>query len=191
MYPTSTNHSPSTSAPKPKSVSEINTESNSSTESSPQSSLPCGQHTPMASTSSSAAPSSHAPPHKHTHTQHTSPKSHRQPTRHTPVKNTNQHTQLHFSGEEQCVLKSADGSRVKCSKQQPRQQNGCLCFYCNQAGHIRRDCPEIPYCSKCRMQGHPSDQCKSRPQRSQSTSQPGESREPPQRNNNLPQFSNQ
>ena len=110
MYPTSTNHSLPTSAPKPKSVSEINTESNSSTESSPQSSLPCGQRTPTASTSSSDAPSSHAPPHQHTHTQHTSLKSHRQPTRHTPVKNTNQHAQLHFSGEEQCIPKSADGS---------------------------------------------------------------------------------
>ena len=41
------------------------------------------------------------------------------------------------------------------------------------------------------MRGHPSDQCKSRPKRSQSTSQPGESREPPQWNNNLPQFLNQ
>ena len=191
MYPTCTNHSFSTSALKPKSVSEINTESSSSTESSPQSSLPCGQHTPTASTNSSDAPSSHAPPHQHTPTQHTSSKSHRQPTRHTPVKNTNQHAQPHFSGEEQHVPKSADGSWVKCSKQQPRQQNGCLCFYCNQAGHIRRDCPEIPYCSKCRMRGYPSDQCKSRPKRSQSMSQPGESREPPQWSNNLPQFLNQ
>ena len=119
MYPASTNHSLSTSVLKPKSVSEINTESNSSTESSPQSSLPCGQHTPTTSTSSSDAPSSHAPPHQHTHTQHTSPKSHRQQTRHTSVKNTNQHAQPHFSGEEQHVPKSADGSRVKCSKQQP------------------------------------------------------------------------
>ena len=191
MYPTSINHSLSTSALKPKSVSEINTESNASTESSPQSSLPCGQCTPTTSTSSSDAPSSHAPPHQHTHTQPTSPKSQRQPTRHTPVKNTNQHAQPHFSGEEQRVPKSADGSQVKHSKQQPRQQNGCLCFYCNQAGHIRRDCPEIPYCSKCRMRGHPSDQCKSRPKRSQSMRQPGESRESPQLSDNLPQFLNQ
>ena len=153
--------------------------------------LPCGQCTPTTLTISSDAPSSHASPHQHTHTQHTSPKSHRQQTQHTPVKNTNQPTQPHFSGEEQCVPKSADGSQVKCSKQQPRQQNGHLCFYCNQAGHIRRDCREIPYCSRCRMKGHPSDQCKSKPQRSQSTRQPGESREPPQRSDNLPQFLNQ
>ena len=106
-------------------------------------------------------------------------------------KNTNQPPQPHFSGEEQHVPKSADGSWAKCSKQQPRQQNGHLCFYCNQAGHIRRDCPEIPYCSRCRTKGHPSDQCKSNPQRSQSMCQPGESREPPQRSNNLSEFLNQ
>ena len=123
--------------------------------------------------------------------QHTSPKPHRQQTRHTPVKTTNQTTQPHVSGEEQCVPKSADGSRVKCCKQQPRQQNGRLCFYCNQASHIRRDCPEILYCSRCRMRGHPSDKCMSKPQRSQNTCQSGESREPPKRNENLPQFLNQ
>ena len=58
-----------------------------STESSPQSSLPCGQRTPAASTSSSDAPSLHTPPQpfvhsQHqpkipTHTQYTSPKPHK------------------------------------------------------------------------------------------------------------------
>ena len=80
MYPISTNHSLSTSAPKPKSVSEINTESNPSMESSPQSLLPCGQCTPTALTSSSDASSSHAPPRQHIHMQHTSPRPHRQQT---------------------------------------------------------------------------------------------------------------
>ena len=128
---------------------------------------------------------------EHLQHRHTSPKPHKQQTRHTPVKTTNQPTQLHISGEEQCIPKSADGSRVKHSKQQPGQQNGCLCFYCNQAGHIRRYCPEILYCSRCRMRGHPLDKCTSKPQRSQYTHQPGESRDQPKRNENLPQFSNQ
>ena len=187
MYPQTTNNSPSTSTPKPKSISETNPTGKQSTESSPQSSLRCGQRTPT----SSNVPSSHTPPQPFVHTQHTSPKPHRQQTRHTPVNTTNQPTQPHISGEEQCIPKSTDGSQVKSSKQQPRQQNGCLCFYCNQAGHIKRDCPEIPYCSRCRTRGHPSDKCTSKPQRSRYTHQHGESREQPKRNEDLPKFSNQ
>ena len=43
---------------------------------------------------------------------------------------------------------------MKQSKPQPRQQDECLCFYCNQPGHLKRNCPEILYCSKCRTRGH-------------------------------------
>ena len=93
MYPQPTNHSPftSTSAPRPTSIVEPSSPQQltdkQSTESSPQSSLPCGQRTPAASTSSSDAPSSHTPPQpfahsQHqpkipTHTHHTSPKPHK------------------------------------------------------------------------------------------------------------------
>ena len=70
MYPQTTNISPSTSASKPKSVSETNPTGKQSTESSPQSSLPCGQRTPTALTSSLNAPSSHTPPQPFVHTQH-------------------------------------------------------------------------------------------------------------------------
>ena len=83
-----------------------------STESSPQSSLPCGQRTPAASTSSSDAPSSHTPPQPFVHSRHqpqiptpthpTSPKPHKQQIQQTPVKtNTNQPTQPSISDEEQ------------------------------------------------------------------------------------------
>ena len=48
---------------------------------------------------------------------------------------------------------------MKRSKQQPRQQEERLCFYCNQLGHLKRNCPEIPYCSKCRTRGHTPDRC--------------------------------
>ena len=192
MYPQPTNVLPSTSAPKPTSVFEPTLTDKQSTESSPQSSLPCGQRTPTASTSSSEAPSSHPPPQPFVHTQHTSPKPHKQQIQHTPVEtNTNQPTQPSISGEEQRVPKSADGSQVKCSKQQPRQQDGRLCFYCNQAGHLKRNCPKIPYCSRCRTRGHPSDKCTSKPQRSQHTCQTGESIDKQKRNEDLPQFSSQ
>ena len=78
---------------------------------------------------------------------------------------------------------------MKCSKQQPRQQDECLCFYCNQPGHLKRNCPKIPYCSKCRTRGHAPDRCTSKPQKNRHTHQTGESRDQQKRNEDLPQFS--
>ena len=203
MYPQPTNLSPSTStsAPKPTSIFEPSSTDQQSTESSPQSSLPCGQRTPAALTSSSDAPSSHTPPQPFVHsqhqpkiptpTQHTSPKPHKQQIQQTPVKtNANQPTQPSISDEEQQhVPKSTNSSQVKHSKQQPRQQEECLCFYCNQLGHLKRNCPEIPYCSKCRTRGHTPDRCTSKPQKNRHTRQTGESRDQQERNEDLPQFS--
>ena len=203
MYPQPTNLSPSTStsAPKPTAIFEPSSTDKQSTESSPQSSLPCGQRTPAASTSSSDAPSSHTPPQPFVHsqhqpqiptpTQHTSPKPHKQQIQHTPVKtNANQPTQPSISDEEQQhIPKSTNNSQVKCSKQQPRQQDERLCFYCNQLGHLKRSCPEIPYCSKCRTREHALDRCTNKPQRNRHTRQTGESRDQQKRNKDLPQFS--
>ena len=109
----------------------------------------------------------------------------------TPVKtNANQPTQPSISDkEQQCVPKSTNSSQVKRSKQQPRQQDECLCFYCNQPGHLKRSCPEIPYCSKCRTREHAPDRCTSKPQRTRHTCQTGESRDQQKRNGDLPQFS--
>ena len=86
MYPQPTNLSPSTStsAPKPTSIFEPSLTDKQSTESLPQSSLPCGQRTPTASTSSSDAPSSHTPPQPLVHSQH-QPKI-PTPTHHTSPK---------------------------------------------------------------------------------------------------------
>ena len=193
MYPQPTYISSSASAPKPTSIFETNLTDKQSTESSPQSSLPCGQRTPTELTSSSDAPSSHIPPQPFVHRQHTPPRPQKQQIQHTPVTpvktNTNKPTQSSISGEEQCVPKSADGSQVKCSKQQPRQQDGRLCFYCNQADHLKRNCPKVLYCSRCRTRGHPLDKCASKPQRNQHTCQTEESRDQQKRNKDLPQFS--
>ena len=195
MYPQPTNLSPSTStsAPKPTSIFEPSLTDKQSTESSPQSSLPCGQRTPAAS--------SHTPPQPFVHSQHqpqiptpthsTSPKPHKQQIQQTPVKtNANQPTQPSISDEEQQrVPKSTNSSQVKHSKQQLRQQDECLCFYCNQPGHLKRSCPEIPYCSKCRTRGHTPDRCINKPQRNRHPHQTGESRDQQKRNEDLPQFS--
>ena len=200
MYPQPTNTSPSTSnPPKPTSIFQPSS-SNKSTESSPQSSLPCGQRMPAASTSSSDAPSSQTPPQTFvhpphqpkipTHTQHTSPSPHEQHTK-TPVKtNANQSSQSSIVEEDQQrVPKSADGTQVKCSKQQPRQQDERLCFHCNSPGHLKRNCPKIPYCPKCRTKGHTQDRCTNKSQRTRHAHQAGGSRDQQKRNEDLPQFS--
>ena len=201
MYPQPTNLSPSTSnPPKPTSIFQPSS-TDKSTESSPQSSLPCGQRTPAASTSSLDAPSSQTPPQTFVHpqhqpkiptpTQHTFPNPHKQQIHKTPVKtNANQPSQSSIVEEDQQhVPKSTNGTQVKCSKQQPRQQDECLCFHCNLPGHLKRSCPEIPYCSKCRTKGHTQDRCTNKSQRTRHMCQAGESRDQQKRNEDLPQFS--
>ena len=141
MYPQPTNFSPTPSnPPKPTSIFQPNSV-DQSTESSPQSSLPCRQRTPAASTSSSDAPSSHAqtPPQMFVHpqhqpkiptlTQHTSPKPQKQQIQQTPVKtNANKSSQSSIvEKDQQHVPKSTNGGQVKCSKQP--QQDECLCFH--------------------------------------------------------------
>ena len=112
MYPQHTNLSHSTSnPPKPTSCFQP-VSADKSTESSPQSSLPCGQRTPAASTSSSDAPPSQTPPQTFVHTQHqpkiptptqhTSPNPHKQQIHKTPVKtNANQSSQSSIVEEDQ------------------------------------------------------------------------------------------
>ena len=199
MYPQHSNLSqPTSNLPKTTPNSQ-STSTNNSTNSSPQSSLPCGQRTPTASTSSSDAPSSQTPPQTFTtshqpkiptNTQHTSPSPHRQHVK-TPSKtNIDQSSQSSIAGEDQqCVPKSADGTRVKCSKQQPRQPDERLCFHCNLPGHFKRNCPKIPYCSKCRTKGHTQDRCTSKAQRTRHTHLAGKHRDQQKRNDDLPQFS--
>ena len=153
--------------------------SDNSRNSSPQSSLPCGQRTPTASTSSSDAPS--------TPTQHTSPNPQKQ---HTPSKtNINLSSQSFITGaDHKHVPKSADGTWVKCSKQQHRQPDERLCFHCNVPGHLKRYCPKIPYCSICRTKGHTQDRCMNR-QNTRRTHPAGETRDQHKRKNHLPQSS--
>ena len=129
---------------------------------------------------------------KSLHTHYTSPKPNKpQGIRHSPLKtNVNPPTQPPISDEEQQrVPKLTNNSQVKHSKQQPRQQDEHLCFYCNQPGHLKRNCPEIPYCSKCRTRGHALDRCTSKPQRNRHTCQTGEPRDQQKRNEDLTQFS--
>ena len=125
---------------------------------------------------------------------HTSPKPHKpQDIQHSPVKtNVNLPTQPSIPDEETPhVPKSTNGNQVKRSKPQPRQKDEHLCFYCNQPGHLKRNCPKFPYCSKCGTRGHTPDKCTSKPQRNGHTREATEeSRDQWKRNQDLPQFSN-
>ena len=170
MYPQPTDLPKTTPKTNPQPTSSDN-----SRNSLPQSSLSCGQRTPAASTSSSGAPSSQTS-HQPQNTQHTSPSPHKQ---HTPSKtNSNPSSQLSISEEDQQrVSKLADGTRVKCSKPQCKQTDEHLCFHCNLPGHLKRYCPEIPYCSKCRTKGHTQDRCMHKPQKTRHTHPDGEPRD--------------
>ena len=186
MYPQHTDLSQTT--PNLSKTNSQPTSSNNSRNSSPQSSLPCGQRTLDALTSSSDVPSttSHQP-QLPTKMHHTSPSPH---NHHTPPKtNINQSSQSSITGEDQqCVPKSADGTQVKRSKQQTRQPDECLCFHCNLPGHIKRNCPEIPYCSKCRTNGHTQDRCMNKPQQTRHTHSAGKPRDQQKRKDDLLQF---
>ena len=156
------------------------TSSDNSNNSSPQSSLPCGQRTLAASISSSDAPSTQTP--------YTSPHPHKQ---HTHLKKDINWSLQFFITEEnqQRVPKSADGTRVKCSKQQTRQPDESLCFHCNLPGHLKQDCPELPYCSKCRTREYPPDRCTNKAPKTRRTHPAGEARDQQKRRDDLSQFS--
>ena len=170
---------PQTTPNPPKAKSQP-TSSNNSNNSSPQSSLPCGQGTPAASTNSSDAPSTQTP--------YTSPHLHKQ---HTPTKtDLNRPSQFSVTEEDQQrVPKSADGTRVKHSGQQTRQPDERLCFHCNLPGHVKRNCPKNPYCSRCRTRGHTQDRFVNKPQKTRCTHPAGECRDQQSRQDDLPHFS--
>ena len=91
--------------------------------------------------------------------------------------------------DQQRVPKSTDDTKVKCSKQQPRQPDEHLCFYCNSPGHLQRNCPELPYCPRCRTRGHTPDRCTKKPQKNGRAHPTGKPRDQQKRRDNLPQSS--
>ena len=60
---------------------------------------------------------------------------------------------------EKRIPKSNGGQGVKSST-----PNDKICFRCKQPGHLKKDCPELPYCSKCLTRGHIPARCLTRNQ---------------------------
>ena len=122
-------------------------------------------------------------PHKHNTHHHTH-------TNNAHLQKLNQPSQFSITEEDQpCVPKSADGTKVKCSKQQTRQPDEHLCFHCNLPGHLQHNCPKNPYCFRCRTRGHTPDRCMNKTQKTRCTHLVGEPRDQPKRRDDLLQFS--
>ena len=70
---------------------------------------------------------------------------------------------------EEKMPKSLNGEGVKNSRKQvttsaTNAQDSRLCFRCKQPGHMKKDCPKLPYCSNCRTQGHIPAKCPTKQQ---------------------------
>ena len=140
---------------------------------SPGSSLPCGQGTPQDPPSSTNESPSWSPQHS---PQQVLPQPNPPPTTPSSESQINPSAKPFIlaavapqnvpSSPQQNIPKSTNGEGVKCSRQQgkSKEQDERLCFCCKQPGHLKRDCPELPYCSKCKTKGHVPARCPTKQQ---------------------------
>ena len=103
---------------------------------------------------------------------------------------------------EEKIPKSINGKGVKNSRKQAttsttNAQDSRLCFKCQQLGHLKKDCLELPCCSKCLTRGHIPTKCPTKQQdgrqqdkRCESTNERCKTRTDWKKAQDRPQFSN-
>ena len=209
-------------APSPATETVKPHQTQQSQESSLGSSLPCGQGTPTAtslqplaqpdgSTSSQGIPTKNSPVHSQFAPQGVSPQT--SPIgQQSPIRTKNNSLSQNSipapeaivpDTPEEKIPKSLNGEGVKNSRKQATTsttttQDSRLYFRCKQLGHLKKDCPELPYCSKCRTRGHIPAKCPTKQQdnswwdkRCESTDKRWEThREDWKKSQDRPQFSN-
>ena len=187
--PSSTFRPITPAAPSPATGTAKPHQTQQSQETSPGSSLPCGQGTPTAptdsqppvqpdgSTTSQGIPTNNSPVHSQFTPQGVTPQ--KSPIeQQSPIRTqTNPLSQNSIPAPEATVPdtpeekipKSLNGDGVNNSRKQAttsttNTQDSRLCFRCKQPGHLKKDCPQLPYHSKCRTQGHIPAKCPTKKQ---------------------------
>ena len=175
-------------APSPATEKAKPHQTQQSQESSPGSSLPCGQGTPTAtssqppaqsdgSTSSQDIPTKISPVHSQFTPQGVSPQT-TPIDQQSPIRTKNNPLSQNSipapeatvpNTPDEKIPKSLNGEGVKNSRKHATistttTQDSQLSFRCKQLGHLKKDCPELPYCSKCRTQGHIPAKCPTKQQ---------------------------
>ena len=78
--------------------------------------------------------------------------------------------------------KSKNGQGVKqtsSSASTSTDKSGTICWNCGEGGHLKRNCPNPPYCSKCKEKGHLPIKCPLKGKRKEASQTPQRSQQAP------------
>ena len=153
----------------PEPVNTHHTNKPQNVETSPESSLPCGQCTPIGSTSTNSTPSQHTPPQSVVPPQPATSQSYNS-------NNTPPHTQPQKTPQSSPTTQSKQQSPIGANTNAATQPSIPAAethqpvsspppqHIPKQPGHLKKDCPAQLSCSKCRTKGHVPARCPSKQQ---------------------------